>query len=258
MHDDAEFDDRDGEGSGGQGSPENGQGRLNQSDDAPAPFSSNDDAKVLTVFELLGCPAVRDVEEIPDSEIEQELDRLVGIMNRHRVAVDTVCDVEERELYRFITRELFLEPAGIIDDEFDMRRLFIYEEFHPNHEYDLINHTLDFVNSLFDQEKDWMPDFLGLAQTVNKSGGGVMPLTEVVRQLEMFRNAFTGFDVAEFGPVSATVAGHMAETVFRLRYTGCIEGGDDTVTFDGMGRLAFMDESGYWSICAIELPGITL
>ena len=256
VHDDAELDNTTNGEMPGSNRPEQGN-RAMQGDESEY-LRQEAEGQGITVFQLMGSPMVRAVADIPDSEMEQELDKLIGIMSRHNVAVDTVCDVEERELYRFITEELFFEPAGILTEDDDLKRLFIYEEFHPNHEYDIINHTLDFVTSLFDEEKDLMPEFLGLSEQVNTSGGGVMPFAEVVRQLEMFRNAFVGFDVCEFGPVSVSISGHSAVASFTLQYTGFIEGGDDTVTFKGLGKLGFIDESGYWSICSIQLPGITL
>ena len=56
----------------------------------------------------------------------------MNILNKNSIQLDTICDVEEREIYRFVTEELFSHKMDNMRIP-GMMACFIYEEFHPNH-----------------------------------------------------------------------------------------------------------------------------
>ena len=210
----------------------------------------------VTVFDFIGRPAFVAVAELADHSIESALDGLVEIMNRFNVVVDTICDVEDRELYRFITEELFLHETNDIKID-GMKHYFIYEEFHPNHEYDIKNHGLDFVRSLLDKERDWMPNFLGLAQEL-EAQDGTIDQKEAIRRMENFRASFSGFEIKELEFTAITIREEDADAAFFIVYTAYIEGSDETMELADTGNLHLIMEHGYWSINRINLPGLTL
>lgn len=210
----------------------------------------------ISVYEFIGSPAYRKVEEIPDEEIEAALDAIIEIMNKYNVIVDTICDVEERELYRFITEELFKHFTNDVRIE-GMKHYFIYEEFHPNHEYDIKNHCIDFVNSVLDKEKDWMPDFLGLAKEIETTEG-LLDNKVVINKIEVFRDAFSGFSTNIFDVKTITIMDDTAEFNFEIDYIANIEGTVETIEYKGDGSLFLKNENGYWNIYKINVPGFTL
>lgn len=94
-------------------------------------------AKEMTVFEILGKPQhFPDVNGISDEDIGRVLKELLEMMKRKGVEVSVFSpNVSERELYRFITRELFFRRMLHVNME-GMRTCFIYDEFHPDHQYE--------------------------------------------------------------------------------------------------------------------------
>lgn len=98
--------------------------------------SSFRNAKPILLYDFIERPDFIPVTDIPDSQVCVELDKIMNILNNKGIQLDTLCDVEEREIYRFVTEELFVHEMDNVRIP-GMMTCFIYEEFHHNHEYDL-------------------------------------------------------------------------------------------------------------------------
>jgi len=114
------------------------------------------DAGSISVYEFINKPEFKTIDKLNKEEISSELDRLFKIMEENGIALDTLCDYDDEVIYKFITEELFREETNNIRIE-GMRHCFIYEEFHPNHEFDLKSSVDDFIHALF--EKRWDKEF---------------------------------------------------------------------------------------------------
>lgn len=95
-----------------------------------------ENARRIPLRQYLGDPVVKPVSDVSDEMLETELRVLYDLLATNNVALDCICEVPERELYRFIVEEL-------LDEEIDdmhipgMTCRYIYEEFHPNDVYDV-------------------------------------------------------------------------------------------------------------------------
>ena len=90
------------------------------------------DAEQVLLYDFIECPDFIPVNDVPESQISAELERIMNILNKNGIQLDTICDVEEREIYRFVTEELFRHKMDNMRIP-GMMACFIYEEFHPNH-----------------------------------------------------------------------------------------------------------------------------
>lgn len=199
-------------------------------------------AKQITVFEFLGNPLFRQVDELTDAEIPVELERLSGLMNEKQVGLDTLCEVPDRELYRFITEELFQHE---IDDMRipGMMTNYIYEEFHPNHEYDIRKHASEFMRSYLDKESSYYTTFL--SEDATKSDWH-----------KHFREAFGSFDLEKFeitGLQFDPDAG-LAQVGFDADFTGFVEGVRDRIRYTGKGTIRMVYQWDFWCVELIQLP----
>lgn len=114
-----------------------------------------ENAKQIAVRELIGNPTIKPLSEIPESELEAELDNLLELLARNNIAIEFIHEQDDRETYRFITEELLDEMTDDIHLP-GMTSHFIYEEFHPNDEDDATQAVEEFCFALFEQEfKDW-------------------------------------------------------------------------------------------------------
>ncbi len=126
-------------------------------------FAENKQCKV---YDFIGCPEFRKGDELSKKEISKALERLTEIMKSNGIELSTICDYEDEVIYRFITEELF-------EHEMDDMRIpgmmhcFTYEEFHPNHDYDIREHSNEFIKLLISKKWDDFMNNILLAKTVS-------------------------------------------------------------------------------------------
>lgn len=202
-----------------------------------------DDCKQIPVYDFIGRPEYKKAEDIPDKEIQAELENIILVMNENGIYLDTFCEVEDLVLYRFITEELFLHETDDIRVA-GMTSNFIYEEFHPNHEYDIREHSADFFKSFLDKESDYYTTFL----TKESEDSNV---------LKNFRDAFTSFSLDHFEIISVSFDEEKSNVKFNIKFSGTIEGSTKIKIFSGEGKLEFQNEYGFWSIQSVEFPSVS-
>lgn len=107
-----------------------------------------DEAQPITIRNRIGSPLIRPASEVPDSELEKELDQLIELLYANNIVIEFIHDIESRDAYVFITEELLNETVDDIHIP-DMYSHFIYEEFHPNDEDDIELWTSEFLDTFF-------------------------------------------------------------------------------------------------------------
>lgn len=144
----------------------------------------HENAHRIPMREFLGYPVVQPLAEIPTEEIAEALDKLLDLLAEHNIYLDTLCEVADPELYRFISEEL-------LNKEIDDIRIpglnthFIYEEFYPNDEYDVKSWSEDFLSALLQHRSEFMDHYLSQDELQDANGA---PLTraEMLNQIEAF------------------------------------------------------------------------
>jgi hypothetical protein len=128
-------------------------------EDPPEPYNTWDEyfedfdrqleeAPRITVRKRIGNPRLRLADDIPDPELEEELDKLLELLYANNIVIEFLHDIEERNAYVFITEELLDETMDDIRI-LDMYSHFIYEEFHPNDRDDVELWTGEFLDTFF-------------------------------------------------------------------------------------------------------------
>lgn len=198
------------------------------------------DSERVMVYDFIGKPECKKSDDIPDTEISTALEQIMQLLNEHQIHLDTLCEVDDRELYRFITEELFLTETDNIKMEGWISH-FTYEEFHPNHEYDLTNACTDFFDSFLDHESDYYANNLTKEAESNK-------------WFENFRQAFKSFKLNSLEITDIQFDESNAEVQFDIRFSGVIEGSNQTENFSGPGKMNFLHQWGYWYVNEVTLP----
>lgn len=137
---------------------------LSESDDIPPEIENQfltnmiayenayKDSKQISVYDFIGKPEFKLAESLDENEISFELKKIVELLAKHFIALDCICKYPDEVIYKFITQELFFK-------EIDDIRLegfwcnYIYEEFHPNHEYDIKQQCEELIRVIF--SNDW-------------------------------------------------------------------------------------------------------
>jgi hypothetical protein len=213
-------------------------------------------AKSIRLFDRIGRPAFKKWDTLTPEETTQELQRLRVLMENNGVELDCICEYDDAIIYKFLTEELFEHE---IDDMQvpGMTFHFIYEEFYPNHDYDLRTSAFDFVNAIF--TRTWNDEFdrIRLAAEVNFAGKG-----RDRRSISAFILAFQeahdelALDKFEIHDVVIDTTLTIAHVKGTLSGTGRMEQGD-VMEYKGACFLHFIREHDFWSINEFVVPGIS-
>ncbi|MCW3126087.1 MAG: hypothetical protein JWO03_1745 [Bacteroidetes bacterium] len=213
------------------------------------------DAGKIKVIDFVDNPPIKKINEIASDEISDELGKLLELLFTKDIRVDFICEYTDEIKYIFITEELLEEEFYNIRME-GMRHCFTYEEFHPNHDYDLRRHSKDFLNRVFN--KKWSEDCAKYEMTKTVvfqgkeyDGSGISQIIftfqEVVARFEIKELDITivTFDMDEF-------KGYVKATASYIQYWN--DGGVTEVNGDC--HLHFVSEYGGWSLSGFSLPGL--
>ena len=218
-----------------------------------------EEAEFTTVYKRVGEPAYKKANELSNEEVHKELQRLLFLMQEKGIVLDVLAEYESRVIYEFITNELFAHdceanvPAGMMTH-------FTYEEFHPNHAYDICQRTVEFLSEWREQklsEQSWE-----IADQFIMPDGRVLSKQEGIKLINNFFNSFVsftnwqdGFDAPHFqfmpdGAGLANVDG-------AVQYDAVMENGE-TTTFKGPLKLYLSSRGGdWWQIFLFHIPGFS-
>lgn len=213
------------------------------------------DAKTIKLYDYLGRPEFLKWDALAPEEISKELERIRSIMAANNVEVDCICTYDDSVIYKFITEELFLH-------EMDDMRLpgmvchYTYEEFHPNHDYDLREHVSGFLGSIF--EKPWKEEYdqLVLAPTVTFSGkshnrGDISDIIQTFQEAHDIP-AIMSLDITEV-VINSEI--NMADVRAVLSVSTKRQG--EQARYEGSCSIHFVRPEEYWYIDRFHIPGIS-
>lgn len=86
--------------------------------------------KVVNVYEKLGKPKFKKLNEINEADLKDEYKNMVCLLDQHNIIVHFQNEYPFKEKYRFITEEIFKQDV----EDFKKSNIhvnFIYEDFHP-------------------------------------------------------------------------------------------------------------------------------
>lgn len=201
---------------------------------------SYQNANRIILFDFIERPYFIKVDAIPDTQISAELDRIMNILNENGIQLDTLCDVEEREIYRFVTEELFVYEMDNMRIP-GMMNCYIYEEFHPNHEYDIREHSIDGIKSFLNKKTNFYTSFFTKE-------------AEEDVYLKHFRDAFKSFSLKQLEITNLKFDEEKASVNFEINFTGKIEGSTEKQRFAGEGSMELLYQYDYWCIQKISFP----
>jgi len=223
-----------------------------------------ENAYKTTVFEYLGKPAFKKINELKPEEIPVELERLNDIMQNGNISLSTLCSVDEKELYRFISEELFQYEMDNIRMP-GMMTCFIYEEFHPNSEYDIQQAFDYFFQCTMAKMKNIGGEGYDLlyvdTENYMDSKGVSIAKNKVENAINNFLASFDSFKIIsnEINNIEINDSETDATVNFYVDYKGLFNKRKER--FDFKGNACFKlktSECGGWSIYHIDLPGLRI
>ncbi len=212
-------------------------------------------AKPAKVYDLLGKPDFKRAADLDDDEIEEELEKITGLLAEKDMEVYFGDGYDSRTKYHFITEELFDHETTFAPMP-GMTTHFDYEEFHPNHKKDIERRAEEFLTEWFKRslnEQSWE-----LASEFILPDRKILSKAEVVAQMKRIFDAYTAFTDEKYKIIESGFQldenmglGH-AEGV--VKYDAILENGE-SVRIGGPFKLYMTLEGEWWSIFHIVFPG---
>jgi hypothetical protein len=217
--------------------------------------------KMISVYELTGRPSYQPLSELTEDEVKSEILRLVEQMKTHHVELDVRGKYKAEVIYQFITEELFLYETEDIRQT-GMTTHFSYEDFHPNHQLDIQELTMEFLKNWFEQCFD--EDTLLLNDQLFLLTDPTMPPVfitkeEVVRRIKKIFDSYQKFEDCKFALINFDVQWDevnnrgMGFCEGGVKYNAILENGK-TEPVEGPFKLYVSYEYGLWQVMHFVFP----
>jgi hypothetical protein len=213
-----------------------------------------ENAPRCSVRQLLDFPEFKPLDQIPAGQLEQELDKALDLLTRHNVVVDCLAAVSDEDLYRFITAEL-------LDQEVDNMKMegwntcFIYEDFHPNDEYDARSMAEHFLWDLFERNEEQVLNDFSKVELCSSTGRpiGQKAMQDIVRT---FYATYAAFTTHKFECDGCKLEGRYATVTGHVGWTGLRGSSMEAASYEGRGTLK-MKKSPYGGFDIVQaiIPG---
>ncbi len=144
----------------------------------------HDKAGMVRIYDFIGAPLYNHVHDLSDKEIKKELKKLLKLLRKKGIVVETLSGVGDKEMYRFVTEEIFKqEIQNIRMPNWTIHML--YEEFHPSDEFDIKNQCGTALAFIFD--KGFITaDFVFLDEMKSELGLGIEK-DELIEKIDTFK-----------------------------------------------------------------------
>jgi len=215
-----------------------------------------DKRKTIKILDRIGRPEhFKPIAKIPDIEIDREYQSLLNYLERYEIHF-SVCspNIPVKELYRFITEELF-------EYEMDDIRLpgwttnFIYDEFYPDPYYDNARDAEDCVGLVLRKEP---LEFMYNCRSNNLQFNNRKSLSEdeLKAIVNRFKLAYNDIETKEIKVVECLI--NENESSVKGSYDAEATINQEIVQLSGKWQIFFEKdvEIGYWYINRIQIEVI--
>lgn len=145
----------------------------------------------VTVNDLLKNPKFKAADSLNEKQLKSELKKINLLLNKKFIQLDFLDNYSDLVKYKFITEELINQETQTLNIP-GMITHFIYEEFHPNHEFDVKNKIKHFIYTMLDEEELDSSNFKYTCSDeilLNKQSTSLKELEEKVKYFHLIHNA---------------------------------------------------------------------
>jgi hypothetical protein len=217
----------------------------------------NSAGKKISVYEKMKCPGFKPLDSIQKSEVEEELNKLLLLLNENGIALDFIYGPYDSEVvYKFITEELFKTAL----DDFTLPGMmtgFIYEDFHPNNKAEIEKNTHEFFKNWINRSFDEYSGEMGYYFVNGRSEK--LTRKEVYKKIKLFSDCYIEFRNEEYHISEIKVDEQPDGTAMgfsegNYKYDAILESGE-LQHFEGPYKLYMRRDDNYWSIFYFVMPG---
>jgi hypothetical protein len=226
--------------------PENDFEQMPNQESPPEPYNTweeyfedfdrqLEEAPPVTVRKRIGNPNLRPADDIPESQMEEELDRLIELLYANNIVIDFIHDIGNREAYRFITEELLDETMDDIRIP-DMYSHFIYEEFHPNDEDEVQLWAGEFLDTFFKEGTEGYFIPIGDKELYDSDGNPISQ-EEFKKQIDEFHALYSAITESKYEIINLIIEGDYATVELETSWAGLNKREQAMIRRQGISRL---------------------
>ncbi|MBL0340870.1 MAG: hypothetical protein IPP71_08060 [Bacteroidetes bacterium] len=200
------------------------------------------DAKEVLLYDYIGRPEFKKEEELTNEQVKVELELMNDILFVHNIAYDNIHPAEDRQLYKFVTEELFQQT--ISDRPISgMTTNFIYEEFHPYHVADTYERCEEFIKMFF-------------SDTFKEKIQSCFPKSiKNLAELCNFHNAFEEFRNVNYKFSDAVVEPDQCVRKATISFDAVTSVGTKPIHFSGEAVFELEYKYDWWSVNSARFRG---
>lgn len=214
-----------------------------------------EERKAIKVFDKIQKPTrFKPVNEIPDDEIDDAWDELNNYLNKYNIDL-AVCspNINNRELYRFATEELFNHEMDDMNVP-GMMSCFTYDEFYPDYKYDNTRYaTDDCIGIIFNKRSyDWMPWLKSENLSLNNNTN--LTQEEFKQKINRFKEVYEDIITNEINAVDCSIDEKSCHV--KGIYDVTMKLDLEEIVLKGNWLVEFVWDGDYWEIINVQIDGI--
>lgn len=211
------------------------------------------DMKTVKVFDFIGKPEIKKSSSVKKNMLPIETEKLLAVLAEHNIEVDCICEVDDRDFYKFLSEELMDHEMNDFKAE-GWTTHYTYEEFHPNDEHDLHSLTKDFIESILSREWDFYETYLDKKIKTKKEK--FISKREAISKIEAFRKSFDRFEKRQISIDELLFTKKKASVKATVSYNATLDA--NQIQFDGEAFLKFKLGEFGWDVSEFSMPGLTI
>jgi hypothetical protein len=212
----------------------------------------------IVLREYLGNPDFKPAAELLPDELEAAWERILALYDEKKLRVDFLAEYPLALRYDFMADELMIEE--IDPPMMEGYLCFIYEELHPNHDYDQRQRTEEFMEGFFGGtfHESYLSPML-------VTDNGQLSLAEVQALLDRFHGMFDAIKEWDFRVKNTSaqpdeeIGEHMPRLGFTegmIKYTAVSHDGAEQEIV-GPFKLYMECVHGWWQVMSFYVHGFT-
>lgn len=143
------------------------------------------------VKDILGNPTFKAEKVLDDNAFDLAYNELNALLIKHSIQVDFSRERSNRFKYNFITDELFNSTTSLFPIK-GMTIYFSYEEFHPDHEMDIKETTINFLDEFLERKLN--EETYYFEREITQPDGNIVAIEDYLKRFKTMFEATTSFE----------------------------------------------------------------
>lgn len=198
-------------------------------------------AKEVSLYEFLKKPKFSPIEELDSEDIILEKERLLKLFSKRGIVLTSIMPVSDKDMYRFMTTEFMEIPMLDLKIKGFVRH-FIYEEFFPNEELNIMQLIHAFLETYFKDSEERTLDTI------------LTP--EILEEMVRFKSLYDRFELKYAEGFEKTIKKIKAQVKLKITWEAYLSNSLKSHQYDGVMILDFTKRKGEWKIKKVVLPSI--